>query len=44
MTIMGEFIPGVMLGIEWLDDDKVLVLDLLIFRMYFVFHRTPNEE
>lgn len=36
MRILGEVISGAMVGVEWLSDDKVLVVDLVIFRLYFV--------
>ena len=41
MFIQVNFISGVMLGVEFLWDEKVLVLDLLIARFYI--GSLPNE-
>lgn len=40
MTVEGEFIPGVMLGIEFFDDavfGKGFILDFLIYRVVFTY-------
>lgn len=42
MFIQVNFISGVMLGVEFLWDEKVLVLDLLIARFYI--GSLPNEQ
>lgn len=44
MAIVLEFIPGFMVGVEYLWDDKVFVMDLGILRIYLVFNPAQQEE
>lgn len=38
MLVILQFIPGIMVGIEWCYDNDLLVVDLLIVRVMFFYN------
>jgi len=38
MLIIFQFIPGIMAGIEWDYEDDIVIVDLLILRVVFIYN------